>query len=112
MFDGVVETKNKALRGDVIMAGLYGEHHVIRCKDFLRLYNVVNEVATPRPVTRIVARLTKSALRAAGIKSNDIEFTSSWGEKMAATVGDYIVKDDKGVYRIAAKAFKASYALV
>jgi hypothetical protein len=107
---GVKETSNTLQRGDVLITGPKGERYVVGAGKFLGLYNVNEEIAIPRALPRMVARLTRSALRKGGHGTKDtIVFTAPWGETMIAKIGDYIVKDGDGHYRVEKTAFLSTY---
>lgn len=104
------ETSNTMRRGDVLITGPKGERYVVGAEKFLGLYNVNEEIAVPRALPRMVARLTRYALRKGGKRmENTIVFTAPWSEKMVATVGDYIVKDGNGYYRVEKTIFRSTY---
>ena len=107
---GAKETSNTMKRGDVLITGPKGERYVVGAGKFLGLYNVNEEIAVPRALPRMVARLTKVAVRKGGNGIEDkIVFTAPWSEKMVAKVGDYIVKDGDGYYRVEKTAFLSTY---
>ena len=107
---GAKETANTMRRGDVLITGPKGERYVVGAGRFLGLYNVNEEIAVPRALPRMVARLTKAALRKGGNGMEDtIVFTAPWSEKMVANVGDYIVKDGDGYYRVEKTSFLSTY---
>jgi len=109
--DGQKETKNIAKRGDIIITGGLGEKYVIQSKKFFQLYNVNEEVATPRPNERMVAKFTKTIAKI--IRTNKIIFSASWGEEMILKVGDWIVwEGSNNYYRIEDKAFTTTYKLL
>lgn len=104
-----VETKNTALRGDIIITGVKGEQYIVKPKKFFQLYNLENEVAIPRPLPKLAAKVSKKMLTLFG-NGKKMTFTAPWKETMIAQLGDYLVKDDtKGFYRIEKEAFKLTY---
>jgi hypothetical protein len=104
--NGVKETTNSAKRGDVIFTGPLGEQYVVGPSKFISLYNVQEGIATPRPLPRMVAKMTKFLLH-----NKPLEFMAPWGESMLLAPGDYLVQDPsgKGHYRIEKKAFALTY---
>lgn len=108
--NGENEVKNIAYRGDVVISGPKCEQYVVKLDKFFKLYNVVDEVAVPRPVPRQAAKVTPEIWKRvvpAGVKH--VSFDAPWGEKMMLEKGDYIVKDGKGFYRNAYKIFEKAY---
>lgn len=107
---GERETKNTAHPGDVVVCGPKGERYVVKPRKFLQLYNVVDEVARPRPLPRQVAVVTRADLRKAGIKEDHLEFAAPWGETMLLKAGDVLVRDGTaGYYRVEKAAFAETY---
>jgi len=107
---GKKETHNVAHRGDIVLTGVQGERYVLRPRAFLRLYDVRDEVAVPRPIQRSVTRVTRSLLDRFG---DPMSFVAPWNEPMMAEHGDYLAKDPTapqgGYYRIEKKAFRQTY---
>ena len=105
------ETTNTVRYGDIYISGPQGESYIIRAKDFLRLYNINEGIATPRKQPRKVAKVTKRILKELDMPMS-ILFKAPWGEDMLLNAGDYLVKDTNGnggVYRVEAKAFTQTY---
>jgi len=105
---GVKETTNTAKRGDVIFTGPLGEQYVVGPSKFISLYNVQEGIATPRPLPRMVAKITKTLLH-----NKPLQFIAPWGESMLLAPGDYLVQDPsgKGHYRIEKSAFTMTYTV-
>lgn len=97
------ETQNVMKRGDVLVTGPRGESYVMPTTKFVQLYNIVDCVAVPRKLPKMVAHVTKRDL------SRPITFTAPWGEQMILKPGDYLVKDGNGYYRIESSVFKETY---
>lgn len=114
--DGEKETENTLRQGDILLTGPLGEQYVLPPAKFLALYNVNEQVATPRPLAKLAARLTKLAIRKAPLDmkkrnaADSISFKAPWGEDMIANVGDFIIKDTEGgYYRVQRQAFRSTY---
>ena len=113
ILDGVLETRNVARRGDIIVSGTKDERYVISIKKFIELYDVNDRIAIPRQNPRWVARVGHRDFLNAGIKGRSIEFIAPWGETMILNAGDYLVKDaNGGFYRIEKTAFKDTYVFL
>ena len=112
VIDGKTETTNVLKRGDALITGPLKEQYVIACAKFLKIYNVIDEIAVPRPIERLVARVTKKDLAKSGLVS-PISFVAPWGEPMTLEAGDYLAKDPSGGhYRIEKNAFKRTLFFV
>lgn len=96
------ETKNVALKGDVVMSGPSGENYVVKAAKFGKLYDGnIGGIVYPEQSPRMVAMYTGQ---------RPVTFTAPWGESMKLEPGDYLVKDgDAGYYRIAKAEYKQTY---
>jgi hypothetical protein len=96
------ETKNVALKGDVVMSGPSGENYVVKAAKFGKLYDGnVGGIVYPEQSPRMVALYTGQ---------QPVTFTAPWGESMKLEPGDYLVRDgDAGYYRIAKVEYEQTY---
>lgn len=108
--DGQDEVVNTVRRGDVVITGPKSEQYAVDAKKFPDLYDLHEGIAIPRPNARTVARVTQSAWNFAfGNNVPHINFQTSWGEDMILKQGDYLVKDGRNFYRVAASAYNTTY---
>ena len=95
------ETKNVALKGDVVMSGPSGENYVVKGAKFGKLYDGnVGGIVYPEQGPRMVAAYTGQQV---------VNFTAPWGESMIMKPGDYLVKGDDGYYRVAKAEYEQTY---
>jgi hypothetical protein len=96
------ETKNVALKGDVVMSGPSGETYVVKGAKFGKLYDGnIGGIVYPEQSPRMVAAYTGQQV---------VNFTAPWGESMILKPGDYLVKDgDAGYYRVAKAEYEQTY---
>jgi hypothetical protein len=95
------ETKNVALKGDVVMSGPSSETYVVKGAKFGKLYDGnIGGVVYPEQGPRMVALYTGQ---------QPITFTAPWGESMIMKPGDYLVKGDDGYYRVAKAEYEQTY---
>lgn len=110
--DGEDEVHNIVQRGDVIITGPKGEQYCMSPTKFISLYNVIDGVAVPRPVRRMMAHVTSAVWkRVVGATVDKITFKTGWGEDMILRPGDYIVRDGASFYRVSKSVFATTYQL-
>lgn len=108
IIDGEQETSNTAKVGDYIVEGTKGELYVLTQEQKVKRYNEVQGLLSDDFIiieTLPVEIDCEECLQ-------DIEFTASWGEKMIAHSGDYLVyENDVLSYRIEREVFNNTYDL-
>jgi hypothetical protein len=106
--DGNVETTHTVSRGDVILTGGLKEQWAMTMPEFIERYNVIETAAMTRPVHRFVAEVPNAVFTKFRLPI-PYYFTAPWKERMTMEPGDYLVKDGRGYYRVARKAFFKTY---
>jgi hypothetical protein len=110
IINGIKETSNVARHGDVVITGGFGEKYVVRIEKLFGLYNVIDGIMIPRPIEKQVVRVTRKIINMLGGNPGvPFTFVAPWGEAMIASIGDVLVKDGDGFYRIEKNAFQKTY---
>jgi hypothetical protein len=109
IINGVMETTNVAKYGDILITGPLGEKYVINSLEkFMKLYNIIDEVAITRQIEKQIVKINKKEMKLLTDKNKFI-FIAPWGENMKLDIGDYLVKEGSGYYVIEETAFKKTY---
>jgi hypothetical protein len=113
--NGKVETRNMMHCNDVIITGPLNETYVMSVSKFLNLYNVIDDVAVPKPIIKRAAVVTKEIFKKLKLGSK-LTFTAPWGSPMILEPGDALVLDtsaaSSGVYRIEKSIFMKTYDIM
>jgi hypothetical protein len=113
---GEKETTNTAYPGDFIMSGPDDERYVLTSTKLITNYNIQDTVLTPRAAPRMAVKIDKNNInKFATFKpeqsQNAYYIIAPWGEEMLVKIGDYLIKEGSGLYRVEAKMFRRTYVV-